>query len=153
MKTLCFSLAKVIIFLLPVLWGCSTEEVAPSSLKRDANARIGASKEAIRITTTATGMLNDYTFVGTVQIEGAITATGTYVMPIEFKGQTYHCLVYITIPGHGTITVRENCSAVTMNGVWKVLAGTGHYVDLEGGGNLVMPDDIHEILTGGVTWH
>jgi hypothetical protein len=150
MKNLSFSFAKVIVFLFPILWACSTEEVAPASKNRDANARVGASKEAITITTTATGMLDNNTFVGTVLLEGAINATGTYVMPIVFKGQTFHCLVYITIPGHGTITVRENCSAITMNGVWKVLSGTGHYADLEGGGKLVMPDDITEILTGGV---
>src|SRR5688572_11282052 len=118
MKNLSFSIVKVIVFLLPFLWGCSTEEVAPSSPKRDANARIGASKQAITFATTTTGALNDYTPTGTVQITGAIQATGTFVMPIEFKGQTFHCTVYITIPGHGTITLRENCSAVTMNGVW-----------------------------------
>ncbi len=104
----------------------------------------------ISIFTYGTGFDGISTYTGTVRAQGAINASGTYVMPTEVIGMALHCLVEITFPD-GTVTLRMNCNMVTFNGRWKVLEGTGAYRNLKGGGSLVMPNDNDEILTGSIS--
>lgn len=137
--------------------GCSETDVAPAAVPATLEApasQLDASKAAqkqyITFYTVATGS-EGTTYTGTVRAEGAINAEGTYVMPTKMMGQAMHCMLYVTLP-NGTITMRMNCNMVTMNGRWKVLEGTGAYADLHGGGPLVMPDDVQEILTGYLAW-
>jgi hypothetical protein len=90
------------------------------------------------------------TYYGTVVATGAINETGTFVMPTQVLGMALHCTFILTF-SDGTISIRMNCNMVTFNGVWKVLSGTGAYRNLKGGGSLVMPNDLDEILTGTVS--
>jgi hypothetical protein len=105
-------------------------------------------KSPVSFDTHATGVLADgSTYVGTVQAEGAINKSGTYVMPTQVLGMALHCELIITFPD-GTLTIRMNCNMRTSNGRWKILEGTGVYADMKGQGSLVMPNDVDEILTG-----
>ena len=139
------------------IWGCSETDVAPAAdpsafdaqaLQQDASK--ADHKLPVTFYTVATGS-EGTTYTGTVEIEGAINATGTYVMPTKTLGQALHCTLILTLPD-GTITIRMNCNMVTSDGRWKVLDGSGAYEDLHGGGSLVMPDDVREILSGDLTW-
>ena len=107
-------------------------------------------KQPVTFHTTATGGEGN-TFTGIVTATGGINAAGTYVMTVEFLGMALHCTLYLQFP-NGTITIRMNCNMVTFNGRWQVLSGTGAYQNLKGNGSLIMPDDIHEVLTGHIKW-
>ncbi|MHC2993343.1 hypothetical protein OB13_17815, partial [Pontibacter sp. HJ8] len=69
-----------------------------------------AHKLPVTFYTVATGAQGT-TYTGTVRVEGAINATGTYVMPTETLGQALHCTLIVTLPD-GSITMRMNCNMV-----------------------------------------
>ena len=112
------------------------------------------SKSPVTFLTSATSISESPTgfiFLGTVTATGAINASGTYWMDVEFHGKSaLHCVLVLTLP-NGTITMRMNCNMMTGLGRWQVLDGTGSYQTLKGQGPLVMPNDIEEILTGTVS--
>jgi glucose uptake protein GlcU len=87
------------------------------------------------------------TYTGTVTAEGAINNSGTNIMYTQLLGMALHCTIIMTFPD-GTLTIRMNCNMKTFNGRWKILEGTGAYVNTKGEGSLVMPNDVDEILTG-----
>lgn len=93
---------------------------------------------------------NGSTYTGHVTLTGAINATGTFVMPTTLMGMALHCSFELSLP-NGTITIRMNCNMVTFNGVWHITDATGIYSNVRGGGSLVMPNDLDEILTGTIT--
>lgn len=103
----------------------------------------------ILITSSNTTTTDNVTYVGNVQLTGAINASGTYTMPTEVLGMALHCTFILTLP-QGTITIRMLCNMHTLNGRWTVLGGTGAYQNLRGGGSLTMPG-IEEVLEGTVT--
>ena len=129
-----------------VVTGFSTIEV-----KRSNTSEVKSplwKKNPVSFDTHATGTLSDgSTYVGTVEAEGAINKSGTYVMPTVVLGMALHCTLIITFPD-GTLTIRMNCNMRTSNGRWKILEGTGAYAGTKGEGSLVMPNDVDEILTG-----
>ena len=133
---------------MPFIAACVIGFFMMSSFKTIPSA--SASKaEAITIFATSP-TAQGTTFSGPVTVSGALNASGTYVMPTQQMGMALHCLMVISIPHKGTITIRLNCNLVTFNGVWKILEGTGAYQNLKGGGSLVMPNDTDEVLTGTV---
>ncbi len=110
---------------------------------------VGSASQPITIFVSGPFDPNTSTSTGIVETTGAINATGTYVMQVEFLGNALHCDLVLTLPA-GTITIRMLCNMVTFNGQWQIRAGTGAYQNLKGNGRLVMPNDTDEILTGTV---
>ena len=153
----CFVLLFLACSILP---GCEKADVEPGSLPVESKTiapqlkgypTIQASEKLpVVFNTIATGA-EGTTYTGTVTATGGIVGNGTYVMPTKQMGMALHCDLELTFPD-GTISIRMNCNMVTLDGVWKVLSGTGAYENLHGGGPLVMPDDVQEILTGDISW-
>lgn len=131
---------------MPFIAACIIGFFTMSSFKTIPSA---SKAEAITIFATSPTAIGT-TFSGPVTISGAFDAKGSYEMPTQQIGMALHCLMVISIPQKGTITIRLNCNLVTFNGVWKILEGTGAYQNLTGGGSLVMPNDTDEVLTGTV---
>ena len=119
-----------------------------SSFKTSSSADPSNSAGPITILSSNTTSSDGVTYVGNVQLTGAINASGTYVMPTEVLGMALHCTFILNLP-QGTITIRMLCNMQTLNGRWTVLGGTGAYQNLEGGGSLTMPG-IEELLVGTV---
>ena len=119
-----------------------------SSFKTSSSADLSNSAGPITILSSNTTSSDGVTYVGNVQLTGAINASGTYVMPTEVLGMALHCTFILNLP-QGTITIRMLCNMQTLNGRWTVLGGTGAYQNLEGGGSLTMPG-IEELLVGTV---
>jgi len=119
-----------------------------SSFKTSSSADPSNSAGPITILSSNTTSSDGVTYVGNVQLTGAINASGTYVMPTEVLGMALHCTFILNLP-QGTITIRMLCNMHTLNGRWTVLGGTGAYQNLEGGGSLTMPG-IEELLVGTV---
>jgi len=119
-----------------------------SSFKTTSSADLTNSAGPITILSSNTTSSDGVTYVGNVQLTGAINASGTYVMPTEVLGMALHCTFILNLP-QGTITIRMLCNMQTLNGRWTVLGGTGAYQNLEGGGSLTMPG-IEELLVGTV---
>jgi|GEM_PF-3451530 len=119
-----------------------------SGFKTSSSADPSNSGGPITILSSNTTSSDGVTYVGNVQLTGAINASGTYVMPTEVLGMALHCTFILNLP-QGTITIRMLCNMHTLNGRWTVLAGTGAYQNLEGGGSLTMPG-IEELLVGAV---
>ena len=119
-----------------------------SSFKTSSSADLSNSAGPITILSSNTTSSDGVTYVGNVQLTGAINASGTYVMPTEVLGMALHCTFILNLP-QGTITIRMLCNMHTLNGRWTVLAGTGAYQNLQGGGSLTMPG-IEELLVGTV---
>ena len=117
-----------------------------SSFKTSSSADLSNSAGPITILSSNTTSSDGVTYVGNVQLTGAINASGTYVMPTEVLGMALHCTFILNLP-QGTITIRMLCNMHTLNGRWTVLAGTGAYQNLQGGGSLTMPG-IEELLEG-----
>jgi len=117
-----------------------------SSFKTSSSADPSNSAGPITILSSNTTSSDGVTYVGNVQLTGAINASGTYVMPTEVLGMALHCTFILNLP-QGTITIRMLCNMHTLNGRWTVLAGTGAYQNLQGGGSLTMPG-IEELLEG-----
>jgi len=107
------------------------------------------SGESLTITSSNTTSLDGINYTGDVELDGAINASGTYVMPTQVMGWALHCTFILSLP-NGTITIRMLCNMRTLNGRWTVLSGTGAYQNLSGGGSLTMPG-IEEVLVGTVT--
>lgn len=124
----------------------SSFRTTPSTgLSKAQNISSGSSITIVSSNTTTSDNVN---YIGNVQLTGAINASGTYVMPTEVFGMALHCTFILTLP-QGTITIRMLCNMQTLNGRWTVLAGTGAYQNLRGGGSLTMPG-IEEVLEGTV---
>lgn len=104
------------------------------------------SGESLTIISSNTTSLDGINYTGDVELDGAINASGTYVMPTQVLGWALHCTFILSLP-NGTITIRMLCNMRTLNGRWTVLSGTGAYQNLRGGGSLTMPG-IEESLTG-----
>jgi len=119
-----------------------------SSFKTTSSADLTNCAGPITILSSNTTSSDGVTYVGNVQLTGAINASGTYVMPTEVLGMALHCTFILNLP-QGTITIRMLCNMQTLNGRWTVLGGTGAYQNLEGGGSLTMPG-IEELLVGTV---
>ena len=117
-----------------------------SSFKTSPSAVPSNSSGSITILSSNTTSADGVTYVGNVQLTGAINASGTYIMPTEVLGMALHCTFILNLP-QGTITIRMLCNMHTLNGRWTVLAGTGAYQNLQGGGSLTMPG-IEELLEG-----
>ena len=117
-----------------------------SSFKTSSSADPSNSAGPITILSSNTTSADGVTYVGNVQLTGAINASGTYIMPTEVLGMALHCTFILNLP-QGTITIRMLCNMHTLNGRWTVLAGTGAYQNLQGGGSLTMPG-IEELLEG-----
>jgi len=117
-----------------------------SSFKTSSSADPSNSAGPITILSSNTTSSDGVTYVGNVQLTGAINASGTYIMPTEVLGMALHCTFILNLP-QGTITIRMLCNMHTLNGRWTVLAGTGAYQNLQGGGSLTMPG-IEELLEG-----
>ena len=117
-----------------------------SSFKTSPSAVPSNSSGSITILSSNTTSSDGVTYVGNVQLTGAINASGTYIMPTEVLGMALHCTFILNLP-QGTITIRMLCNMHTLNGRWTVLAGTGAYQNLQGGGSLTMPG-IEELLEG-----
>ncbi|WP_210465367.1 hypothetical protein [Rufibacter roseolus] len=154
-KVFSFSFPVMVCLITCLTWSCSTKETDPSPsflFVKEASTKTADlnKKEPIVFNTIATSSEGS-TYFGTVAVSGGINATGTYVMPTETLGMALHCTLILTLP-EGSITIRMNCNMKTSEGQWKILAGSGSYQNLEGGGSLVMPDDIREILTGSISW-
>jgi hypothetical protein len=106
--------------------------------------------EPVEFFTTITGV-EGTTYTGIVEATGGIQATGTYRMPTKSLGMALHCELTLYLPG-GTIMIKMNCNMHTFRGRWQIEGGTGAYSRLSGNGPLVMPDEIHEVLTGTIHW-
>ncbi len=105
----------------------------------------------IHILGTSENVLPDNsTYTGNVTLRGAINATGTFVMPTAVLGTALHCSFILSLP-NGTISIRLNCNLITFNGVWQITGATGIYSNVKGGGSLVMPNDLDEVLIGTIT--
>jgi len=117
-----------------------------SSFKTSSSADPSNSAGSITILSSNTTSSDGVTYVGNVHLTGAINASGTYIMPTEVLGMALHCTFILNLP-QGTITIRMLCNMHTLNGRWTVLAGTGAYQNLQGGGSLTMPG-IEELLEG-----
>ena len=117
-----------------------------SSFKTSPSAVPSNSSGSITILSSNTTSADGVIYVGNVQLTGAINASGTYIMPTEVLGMALHCTFILNLP-QGTITIRMLCNMHTLNGRWTVLAGTGAYQNLQGGGSLTMPG-IEELLEG-----
>jgi hypothetical protein len=117
-----------------------------SSFKTSSSAVPSNSAGSITILSSNTTSSDGVTYVGNVQLTGAINASGTYIMPTEVLGMALHCTFILNLP-QGTITIRMLCNMHTLNGRWTILAGTGAYQNLQGGGSLTMPG-IEELLVG-----
>jgi len=129
---------------------CTESEVEPAVISTTSGTSDIRKQEKVIFHTVAT-RAEGSTYFGTVKVTGGIKARGTYIMPTEEHGTALHCILFLHLP-KGTIKIRMNCNMVTMNGQWKVLEGTCAYKNLKGGGSLVMPDDVQEILTGEIFW-
>ncbi len=100
--------------------------------------------------TSETVLPDGSTYTGDVTLTGAINAKGTFVMPTTVMGMALHCSFVLSLP-NGTISIRMNCNLVTFNGEWQITGATGIYSNIKGGGYLVMPNDLDEVLTGTIT--
>ena len=112
------------------------------------NSQPFSSELPITIISSNTTSSDGVIYTGDVELEGAINASGTYVMPTQVVGMALHCIFILDLPA-GDITIRMLCNMHTLNGRWTVLSGTGAYQNLRGGGYLTMPG-IEEELTGTV---
>jgi hypothetical protein len=102
------------------------------------------------------------TLTGTFIATGGFNTSGTALMVVEPVGtDSIHCVYTMTAPD-GTFILALDCEKPPkMNGVWKVIDGTGHYKHLRGRGSLVMmfPPDVpaealsEETMTGVIWWH
>lgn len=127
---------------------------AASVSSRDlTHAKAHSDAAPVTIHATLTGVEEDgTTYTGVVDVSGGINASGTFTMPTKELGMALHCLLEVDLPD-GDITFRLNCNMKTLNGQWKVLNGTGPYEELEGGGSLVMINNLtEEVMTGTIRW-
>ncbi len=116
-STLCLALAVTIALAVGIRATATPPESVTFALAEEFNSP-----------TTTTG-----TFVAT----GAVVATGTTSMVININGMSVHCVDTLTSDA-GTIVVHLDCNMHSMNGVWRVVSGTGAYADLKANGTLVM---------------
>lgn len=118
-----------------------------------AQSKALSNAEPVTVHATLTGVEEDgTTYTGVVEFSGAIDASGTFVMPTKELGMALHCILEVDLPD-GDITFRLNCNMKTLNGQWKVLEGSGAYQELQGGGSLVMINNLtEEVMTGTIHW-
>ena len=143
---------KSIIFV-SIIASCMMAFFMMSSFKTNSSASVLDSQtfsngSPITIISSNTISSDGINYTGDVELEGAINASGTYVMPTRVMGMALHCTFILDLPD-GDITIRMLCNMNTLNGRWTVLSGTGAYQNLRGGGSLTMPG-IEEELTGTV---
>ncbi len=101
---------------------------------------------------TITGVFDFSTFpntTGTFTTTGALNISGDATMVVGvISTPVAHCVVTLYAPD-GIIVIDQNCnfSTPTPKGQWKIVSGTGAYVNLKGNGSLTMPPNT-EAMTG-----
>lgn len=142
-----------LISMLTLFLSSSFTPAASSSRQGPAHVKALSDGAPVTIHAILTGVEEDgTTYTGVVEASGGINASGTFEMPTKALGMALHCILEVDLPD-GDITFRLNCNMKTLNGQWKVLEGTGAYQDLEGGGSLVMINNLtEEVMTGTIHW-
>jgi len=101
---------------------------------------------------TITGVFDFSTFpntVGTFTTTGALTISGDATMDVGvISDPVAHCVVTLYAPD-GIIVIHQDCNfdTPTPKGQWRIVSGTGPYVNLKGNGSLTMPPNT-EAMTG-----
>jgi hypothetical protein len=95
---------------------------------------------------------------GTWTSSGAISDHGSYVETFSFEGSTIRGIKTLT-GAHGTITLKVEAEVVATSpttiafehGFWKIVAGTGAYARLKGGGSSATDPGTADLATGAVS--
>jgi hypothetical protein len=101
---------------------------------------------------TITGVFDFSTFpntTGTFTTTGALTISGDATMYVGvISDPVAHCVVTLYAPD-GIIVIHQDCNFSTPipKGQWRIVSGTGPYVNLKGNGSLTMPPNT-EAMTG-----
>lgn len=153
MKKTTILLELTMMGILAIFLSSSFTPAATVSSHGSAQTKALSDAEPVTVHATITGVEEDgTTYTGVVEVSGTIDASGTFVMPTKALGMALHCILEVDLPD-GDITFRLNCNMKTLNGQWKVLNGTGAYQELEGGGSLVMINNLtEEVMTGTIRW-
>ena len=114
---------------------------------------------AIMIKGTSTASPKPGTLTGTFVATGAFNTHGVGEMVVVPVGEdSIHCTYELTAPEGSFMMVMDCEMPPGMNGVWKIISGTGFYSGMTGKGTLVMmfPPDVpagvisEETMTGEV---
>jgi hypothetical protein len=151
-----FLLLMAVPFIL--LMGCSksTDSFSPSAnnstKQKDETTTNKSQNSASQTAVTITGVFDFSTFpntTGTFTTTGALTISGDATMYVGvISDPVAHCVVTLYAPD-GIITIHQECNfkTPTPKGQWKIVSGTGAYVNLKGNGSLTMPPNT-EAMTG-----
>jgi hypothetical protein len=142
-----------------ILTSCSksTELVTPSvnnstAQRTDQTTTNSSENSSSQSAVTITGIFDFSTFpntTGTFTTTGALTISGEATMFVGvISDPVAHCVVTLYAPD-GTIVINQECNFSTPipKGQWRIVSGTGSYVNLKGNGSLTMPPDT-EAMTG-----
>jgi len=136
------------------LAGCSkSSNLIPSSDQNSNQISTNKSQNSSsQSAVTITGVFDFSTFPntkGTFTTTGALNISGDATMFVGvISDPVAHCVVTLFAPD-GTITIHQECNfnTPTPKGQWKIVSGTGAYVNLKGNGSLTMPPNT-EAMTG-----
>jgi hypothetical protein len=144
-----------------ILTGCSkSDSLVPPAVNNspgqntDLTTTNSAQNSSGKTAVTITGIYDFSTLpntVGTFTTTGALTISGYSTMFVDIvnhPGTQFHCVITLYAPD-GTITINQECTFDTPipKGQWKIVSGTGPYVNLKGNGSLTMPPNT-EAMTG-----